>query len=184
MAGKAAQLSVQDRPFASELSISTKQQYSPRFQAIYWMKPQSHLFKLNTDGGFNDRLKQAGGGGILRDQAGELQFAFSLCYASSSSLESEMKALLHGMQICEDKGTAEAPWRQWDLMENLKHKMELLQAKVQHCFREANMVSDELATWGLKGCNQIYEKQDQLPRKVKGLLLLDTQALPTLRRTK
>ncbi|GAB2216653.1 hypothetical protein Droror1_Dr00024430 [Drosera rotundifolia] len=82
------------------------------------------------------------------------------------------------------KGTAEAPWRLCDLMENLKHKMELLQAKVQHCFREANMVSDELVTWGLKGCNQIYEKQDQLPRKAKGLLLLDTQALPTLRRTK
>ncbi|GAB2216818.1 hypothetical protein Droror1_Dr00024598 [Drosera rotundifolia] len=81
-------------------------------------------------------------------------------------------------------GAAEAPWGLWDLLDDLKHKMELLQATVHHFFREANMVSDEPATWGVKGCNRIYENQDQLPRKAKGLLLLDLQAFPTLRKTK
>ncbi|GAB2226701.1 hypothetical protein Droror1_Dr00022520 [Drosera rotundifolia] len=82
------------------------------------------------------------------------------------------------------QGTVEAPWRLWDLLDDLKDKMELLQATVYHCFREANMVSDELATWGVNGCNLIYENQDQLPQKAKGLLLLDIQAFPTLRKTK
>ncbi|KAH0689330.1 hypothetical protein KY289_016688 [Solanum tuberosum] len=60
--------------------------------------------KLNTDGSFIHSTEKAGIGGILRDEEGDIIFAFSIPVQSNSSNMAEALAAKFGLDRCIQHG--------------------------------------------------------------------------------
>ncbi|XP_059278180.1 uncharacterized protein LOC132032562 [Lycium ferocissimum] len=68
------------------------------FRIVYWNKPASNFFKLNSDGSL--RNGSCGGGGIIKDAQGKMIMAYSIHFNNGTSNSAEAKALLFGIQWC------------------------------------------------------------------------------------
>ncbi|KAL2476703.1 Uncharacterized protein Adt_37439 [Abeliophyllum distichum] len=67
--------------------------------AVTWKKPKDRWSKLNTDGA----LKGCGlatGGGVIRNELGDITWGFYDFYGTCSILEAELKAVAIGLQLC------------------------------------------------------------------------------------
>ena len=66
---------------------------------VHWEKSPSNWFKLNTDGVSCGNLGRAGGGGVIRDGAGEWVRGFARSIGSTTSIIAEFWALRDGLQL-------------------------------------------------------------------------------------
>lgn len=64
-------------------------------RTVYWNKPASRFFKLNSDNGHKNSI--CGGGGLVRDAQGRMIMAYSVPFGIGTSNEAEAKALLFGI---------------------------------------------------------------------------------------
>nr|XP_027118549.1 uncharacterized protein LOC113735759 [Coffea arabica] len=68
-----------------------------RFQVVGWKAKAAGLLMLNTDGCSKGNPGVSGDGGVLRDAAGVLYFAFSAYFEEASSLRAKALALVMGL---------------------------------------------------------------------------------------
>ncbi|XVE95435.1 hypothetical protein REPUB_Repub02eG0096900 [Reevesia pubescens] len=71
---------------------------------ISWTKPPTDHVKMNVDGSVKGILGIATAGGVLRNESGIFICAFIYKIGISSILTAELWAILHGLQICWEKG--------------------------------------------------------------------------------
>ena len=64
---------------------------------VRWRCPFQAVVKLNLDGCSRGNPGRSGGGGLFRDSDGRLLLAFSCYFGEMTSLQAEIKALLHGV---------------------------------------------------------------------------------------
>ena len=77
---------------------------STKVKLVRWIPPTSTLLKLNTDGCFLGNPRKSGSGGVLRNSAGIFMLGFAGYWGETSSLHSELKALLFGVKLCVTRG--------------------------------------------------------------------------------
>ncbi|XP_071912299.1 uncharacterized protein [Coffea arabica] len=148
------------------------------FKLICWKSVEGREFTLNTDSCSKGNPGKCGGGGVVRDAAGQLLVSFSAFLEEATSLQAEVLALLMGLRICARRGitniSAEldslllvgilqcrfhCPWQiQWEVQQIWK----LIEtpSRFSHCFRKANQVADILANVGVAHPHQaikLYE---------------------------
>ncbi|XP_055800356.1 uncharacterized protein LOC129869757 [Solanum dulcamara] len=64
---------------------------------VYWRKPSAHMVKLNTDGSALHNPGKIGGGGLLRNNQGDLLFAFSTPFGEGTNSQSEILVAIFGI---------------------------------------------------------------------------------------
>ncbi|MQL86196.1 hypothetical protein Taro_018726 [Colocasia esculenta] len=137
--------------------------------AVRWFTPLSGRLKLNVDGAFKSTSGEAGGGGIVPDQNGNMLCAFAHAYHGlNSSLAAEALAMRDGISMCCRNGISKVMIEtdshnlvqimtaqqacQWDLvciLQDITAKTQILQAEISHTPCEANRVADSLANFVL-----------------------------------
>ncbi|GAA0160724.1 hypothetical protein LIER_39091 [Lithospermum erythrorhizon] len=133
-----------------------------------WTKPDTRRFKLNVDGSSKGNPDISGGEGILRNDSGDMLFAFTRDYGRHSSLLSEFRALLEGLKVCLSyniKGiliesdskclinmisTGSWPWYLSAIGESIVTLMASIEAVLHHVFRVSNSAADWLANFGVQ----------------------------------
>ena len=138
---------------------------------VKWVRPECGWMKLNTDGSALGNPGIAGGGGVIRDWAGNWVAGFSRKIGVATSLVAELWAIRDGLMLCIDRrltmvevesdakvvvdmlgdshysNIAIAP-----LLEDCRFLLsQIPQVRIKHCYREANRCADKLAR---KGANQ------------------------------
>ncbi|XP_078439102.1 uncharacterized protein LOC144709423 [Wolffia australiana] len=168
-------------------------------QIIRWVSPPSLKFKLNIDSTSKGNQGLSSGGVILRDQRGNLIFAFSNLYELGTNMVAECRSLLDGLELCEQFGFHDI-WvesdskamcdminsqkcNKWKLknwwnkilthMHQIKH--------ISHIFREGNYVADALANHALVQKEQVFCREEDLPTMVCGKLRRDHLGMPYLK---
>lgn len=143
------------------LQLTAKPHRMIRGKWVRWIPPDGNTFKLNVDG--SRRTTQTAGGGLLRDQNGNAIFAFSSFYGDQSTIQSELQAIMEGLQICRQRGihnliiesdsmlavnmiTAKMK-DAWEVSYLIRRCRNLMQDdwSISHIFREQNAVADRLA---------------------------------------
>ncbi|KAL2932186.1 hypothetical protein RDABS01_037596, partial [Bienertia sinuspersici] len=125
---------------------------------------------LNSDGAARGTPGIAGGGGIIRDNRGLFQRAFSANFGVCSAYKAELKAvaigldMAHGMAIkklviqMDNKACIEVlnnpDYQGGECFHIINHCRKLLalnswEVKLTHCYREGNRVADKLANIGV-----------------------------------
>uniref|UniRef100_A0A2N9HAG3 Uncharacterized protein n=1 Tax=Fagus sylvatica TaxID=28930 RepID=A0A2N9HAG3_FAGSY len=135
---------------------------------IIWEKPASNWSKLNSDGSFVHNIGIAGGGGLIRNSDGDWIMGYARNIGATSSEAAELWALRDGLTLCHQlQLTAVEVELDAKLIVNAitnnscchsalspliddcrKLLSQLPQAKVLHCYREANFCADALAKMG------------------------------------
>ncbi|XP_060182081.1 uncharacterized protein LOC132611714 [Lycium barbarum] len=166
---------------------------------VYWNKPASNFFKLNSDGTL--RNESCGGGGVIRDAQGKMIMAYSIHFNNGTSNNAEAKALLFGIQWCIQhnitnieletdsilllswvKQIFKIPWQIEGTIRDIRRHLEGATWSIQHCYREANKVSDLLAAMshnhrGIK----IFSYFEDLSTQIRGHINLDMCGTPNFR---
>ncbi|XP_058079868.1 uncharacterized protein LOC131228056 [Magnolia sinica] len=133
---------------------------------------------------------------------GPVIFAFHRHYGFASNTVAEAQAMLDGITLCNKLGLssivvesdssvvveaamdplAHCPWNIWYRLGAIHLFRRSFNICFRHIFREGNSMADALARMASKGCgNSFYCSWLDLPRKVKGLLVLDKVGLGYLR---
>lgn len=71
---------------------------------VKWQPPDEPWLKLNIAGSFLPSNNKASGGGIIRDQTGKFVSGFFTTLCAYSALESELMAMVHGLDLAKDMG--------------------------------------------------------------------------------
>lgn len=65
---------------------------------VTWEKPPPNIFKLNTDGSALTNSGRIGGGGIIRDDSGNMVYAISIPLGIGTNNLAEIQAAVYGIQ--------------------------------------------------------------------------------------
>ncbi|KAL0329356.1 UNVERIFIED_CONTAM: putative ribonuclease H protein [Sesamum radiatum] len=168
---------------------------------VRWRTPSPSWFKLNTDGSSLGNLGLAEAAGIIRDSAGHVHLAFQFALGAGTSVLAELTvawqemelALTHGLAplvvevdartvISLLKSRASGKWEVQHLIMRIVCLQQLLMADVQHVLREANGAADHLAkeVASLQLTRVLYH--DDITGVLRGIVCLDRQGVPHLRR--
>ncbi|XP_060182379.1 uncharacterized protein LOC132612052 [Lycium barbarum] len=170
-------------------------------KCIKWIKPDSPLLKLNTDGCSKGNPGSSGGGGILRDEIGHFLMAFSAYYGQCNNNIAETKTILMGLKWCIDRGyqniniesdskliigmingDIRIAWQVKDLIQQIDMIKNQGNINFKHCFREANTVADYLANHAEETKQEQFFIDDlTLPTRAKSLLKNDFEGRPSFR---
>ncbi|KAL0301987.1 UNVERIFIED_CONTAM: putative ribonuclease H protein [Sesamum radiatum] len=126
-------------------------------------------FKLNIDSSSFGNPGLAVAGGIIRDSAGHVHLAYQFALGTRTSVLAELTAVWRGMELALTHGLAPLV-------------VELLVADVQHVFREANGAADHLAKEAASLQLTRVLHHDDITGVLRGILCLDRQVVPHLRR--
>lgn len=126
-----------------------------------------HVLKLNTDGGWYDKDRAVGYGGLFRDAQGEWCLGFYGRLTCSTSLEANIWGIYKGLTIILEKGTASVKIESDALLAvklinegpNANHPLSTIinyartiimgtASSLTHVYRGANECSDHLARVG------------------------------------
>ncbi|XP_071921377.1 uncharacterized protein [Coffea arabica] len=146
----------------------------------------------------------SGGGGLLRDSAGQVLVAFSAYLGEATSLHAEVLAMVKGVQVCLGKGFLPrvvqsdskllidilqrrclCPWSVRREVVQIWHLVEGVQ--FEHCYREANKVADILSNVGVSHPQdqlRVYSAEQALPLVAQGECRLNRLGVPSVRRVR
>lgn len=132
-----------------------------------WCPPIADNLKLNTDGCWYDRNRNAGFGGLVRNDQGEWQIGYYGKMLTSSSLETEIWSIYRGLTIILEKGwtnvriesdsqtavtlfteETNANHPQSNILNDGKYLINRTGSSIVHIFRGANEAADCLAHLG------------------------------------
>lgn len=170
-------------------------------KSIIWSCPKTG-YALHVDGAAKGNPGPTGGGGCIRGSKGELIHGFSYYYGVGTNMMAEARALLDGMRILEkSKLLVDAifydskvllnmirlryrpPWRILKWWDDIKSIIDKHGWRVQHTYREGNMVTDALASLACSTrLNQDFRSWKELPRSAHGCAIVDAVGLPSWRR--
>ncbi|KAK6148329.1 hypothetical protein DH2020_019241 [Rehmannia glutinosa] len=157
--------------------------------------------KLNTDGAFHNQYVIAGIGGVLKDDKGEVLWAYTvalpLClsafHAESSALERALILLstwnmqqlwieTDSLILCNTiSKAAQGNWSIKDVIVNIHNSLRNISFHITHVYKEGNKVVDDLASLGTNSVCLIEFASDSLPLFVKGLVRVDQLDIPSFR---
>ncbi|PHT59573.1 hypothetical protein CQW23_01936 [Capsicum baccatum] len=86
------------------VSLVESCKHEVKVTSITWHKPVADSYKLNTDGSALQNPGSSGGGGILRDNQGNLIYAFSTPFGIGTNNQAEVKASIFGVSWCIQHG--------------------------------------------------------------------------------
>ncbi|XP_058078606.1 uncharacterized protein LOC131226923 [Magnolia sinica] len=176
-----------------------RSKHSPKvgFQVVRWAKPQVVWAKLNIDGSARSSPGPSGGAGICRNLGGDLIFAFSMGFGVGSSNRAELHSVWQCLSMRRSPGlskvvvesdssfvvdlvnrTAIPSWA-WDHWRKRIDEITISGSfSFSHIPREVNGPTDGLARLAsaTQG-NSAYFVWADLPRDIKGLVLLDKTRL-------
>ncbi|KAH0639228.1 hypothetical protein KY285_035814 [Solanum tuberosum] len=167
---------------------------------VTWSYPQNGIIKINIDGSYVHETGRAGIGGIIRNSYGDLSMAFSFPVECKKSNLVEAMAVEFGVKWCNQHGYTNfileldsmniVNMLTNDIVTNMKLKQgidsinvikKMVQMQIKHCFIEGNQVADCLAKLASSSHQMlITQLYSNLPRKAKGLFLLDKWQLPSI----
>ncbi|XP_042964742.1 uncharacterized protein LOC122298965 [Carya illinoinensis] len=129
-----------------------------------------------------------------------LHTAYSVFLGQGSNNFAELRSLLEGVRRCHQLGFRRVEievdsqllvrwctkgecniWYLEDFWEELWGLLGSMEFRMQHVFREGNVVVDFLAKRGAGGLNRDWSVNDSLPDQLRGLLRMDRIGLPYLR---
>ncbi|WCJ38142.1 Polynucleotidyl transferase ribonuclease H-like superfamily protein [Euphorbia peplus] len=159
---------------------------------IGWIPPETHCFKLNTDGCSKGNPGPARAGGVIRDHEGRWIAGFSFNIGICTAIQAEMWAILKGLELAWSLGISQLEVDcdselavHWinkktgnsGLCNNLISACgNLLDrnwlTKVTHSYRESNRVADKLANLALHLDYGVHNFQ-QCPNEVVSDLWYD-----------
>lgn len=190
-------------PCLSWLDILGSLEVGPRrwlSTSVIWFMPSGGWFKLNSDGSSRGNPGLSGGGGVVRDTSGNVIFVYSDFFGQLTSFQAEARALCLGLEICNRKGlrniVAEVDSKVlWLILFAPGHgppsvrlfvrrirQLSLLGVTFAHCFWEANMVADSLASFSHSSLSFfLFDSLAILPKLTKGLALLDQLGIANFR---
>ncbi|KAH0729336.1 hypothetical protein KY289_000524 [Solanum tuberosum] len=149
---------------------------------VTWEKSPPNIFKLNTDGSALTNSGRIGGGGFIRDDLGNMVYAFSIPLGIGTNNLAEIQAAVYGWITTTNK----PPWKLMQVvsdLQNLTRQCEFFQCR--HIYREANCTTDFLAKWSHKfSRNQHFYTIHQLPPAAKGSYVLEKMGMTNFRRKK
>ncbi|XP_071925430.1 uncharacterized protein [Coffea arabica] len=154
------------RSWSDLLDVVAGLRMSVNVLTVRWKCPLHAVVKLNSDGCSRGNPGRSGRGGLFQDSNGRFLLAFSCYFGEMTSLQAEMRALLHGvwlgvawglanLHLKSDslvlihiiQGRAKCPWVvQRELQELLQYRHHY--REISHCFREANKPADRLSKVG------------------------------------
>lgn len=166
------------------LGIQAKQRRIKRGTWCCWSRPSRGRHKLNVDG--SARNGEITGGGIVRDDCGNLVASFSYYYGQGTIMKAEYLALLDGLSLC-------TALEIWDLDVECDSKVVVTAIRdndttswaytqilrpciaswrdsfeIRHIFREANRAADRFADLAHLHKTRIeYFTEQQLPASVR-----------------
>ena len=150
-----------------------------------WIRPALGWVKLNTDGSFSTDNGLAGCGGFIRGSDGQWIMGFAKSIIVSSSIAVELWALREGLSLCMEmhlqaveveldasaaislvSSTCSTNGDLSGLLDDCREMLlRMPQAKVSHCYREANCCANALARIGANSpsvCTRFVTPRPQL----------------------
>jgi ribonuclease HI len=142
---------------------------------------------LNTDGASKGNPGPSGGG-VIRNDKGDVIFAFSHYYGETDSLIAEVRAALDGLRYCFarslfvnsiesdsailvkvlNEGSA-MPWKVARWIAEIRNLLFIMKPSIAHVVREANQPADKLANYGVLTMeNGFYSSWAELPTEARG----------------
>ncbi|KAL0313716.1 UNVERIFIED_CONTAM: putative ribonuclease H protein [Sesamum calycinum] len=186
-------------PFSTDSIILEQVPRAPSI--VRWQAPSPSWFKLNTDGSSLGNPGLAGAVGIIRDSAGHVHLAYQLALGTGTSVLAELTAVWRGMELALTHGLAplrvevdattvisflqsraSGKWEVQHMIMRIVCLQQLLVADVQHVFREANGAADHLAKEAASLQLTRVLHHDDITGILRGILCLDRQGVPHLRR--
>ncbi|KAK4391459.1 putative ribonuclease H protein [Sesamum angolense] len=174
---------------------------SPSPSIVRWLAPSPSWFKLNTDGSSLGNPGLAGAAGIIRDSAGHVHLAYQFALGTGTSVLAELTAVWRGMELALTHGLAplvvevdattvisllqsraSGNWEVQHMIMRIICLQQLLVADVQHVFREANGAADHLAKEAASLQLTRVLHHDDITGILRGIICLDRQGVPHLRR--
>ncbi|XP_055800361.1 uncharacterized protein LOC129869765 [Solanum dulcamara] len=170
---------------------------------VYWRKPSAHMVKLNTNASALHNPGKIGGRGLLRNNQGDLLFAFSTPFGEGTNNQSEILAAIFGLTWCLQLGytkvilevdselvirwikhLAQQPWTvkaQLQQLQDISHHFQVF--KCSHTYREANFTADALSKHSHKCTTpHIYLTKQELPKEARAYFELDKLEMANFRR--
>ncbi|WMV30239.1 hypothetical protein MTR67_023624 [Solanum verrucosum] len=86
------------------ITMIEKYRHEIKVIPICWEKPTEGVYKLNTYGSALTNPGKIGGGGILRDDQGNMVYAYAIPLGFGSNNKIEMQAATHGVNWCLQHG--------------------------------------------------------------------------------
>ncbi|KAL0324636.1 UNVERIFIED_CONTAM: putative ribonuclease H protein [Sesamum calycinum] len=133
------------------------------------------VFKLNTDGSSLGNLGLAGAAGIIRDSAKHVHLAFQFALGIGTSVLAELTAVWRGMELALTHGLA-------PLVVEVDATTVISLLKSRASGKEANGVADHLAKEAASLQLTQVLHHDDITGVLCGILCLDRQGVPHLRR--
>nr|YP_010502929.1 Ribonuclease H [Psychotria viridis]UXD78706.1 Ribonuclease H [Psychotria viridis] len=152
---------------------------------------------MNIDGSSLGNPGMAGGGIVVRDSFGRVLHACSVSFGHATSFQAELKALIHGLELCQQlglthgtlemdskmvvdmiNGCVSCPWRFYHELHGARVLLRSLSLHLTHILRESNAVADYLAKLASLQQASITFAASDLPPFVKGLVSLDRVQYP------
>lgn len=150
-------------------------------------------------GVFTAETGEAGGGGTIRDHAGNLLTAFATPLAAHSGLEADLLAIWEGLWVA--KGLGQVVWIESDTTHaislitkkllgpaNIRHIMvkipltiREIKIKISHTPREGNKAAEFLMKTGLESPDFKHMEGQSIPRLLRAIIQLEKNGTPNLR---
>ncbi|KAK4390554.1 putative ribonuclease H protein [Sesamum angolense] len=167
------------RPMALFLrSSAIPHTQAPRAPSIVlWLAPSPSWFKLNTDGSSLGNPGLAGAAGIIRDSAGHVHLAYQFALGTGTSVLAELTAVWRGMELALTHGLAPLV-----VEVDATTVISLLKSRARGSGREASGAADHLAKEAASLQLTRVLHHDDITGVLRGILCLDRQGVPHLRR--
>lgn len=78
--------------------------HETKVKIVTWKPPTTTKYKLNTDCSTLNNPGKSGGGGILRNEYGNILYAFSVPFGEGTNNQAEVQAASYGQNWCIQHG--------------------------------------------------------------------------------
>ncbi|GLJ49051.1 hypothetical protein SUGI_1034820 [Cryptomeria japonica] len=161
-----------------------------RRENVKWQRPNKDWVKLNFDGASKGNPGRAGGGGVFRDDKGNIMAVYAEAYGWESAYYAEARALFRGIQIAAEQGWTRLEiegdcmiivnalnnegyghWNNDVLIQNARLLCTTFQEwKCMHVYREGNRLADVMANCGVYlGCSESIVMTKDWPQVMSDL---------------
>lgn len=191
----------QDEHVLRMLDIPRNSVKAKQIRLVSSTKPAHNRVKLNVEGSSLGNPGLSGEGGVVQNDKGELESAFSIFFREATNNEAKLRALIEGLKICRELEVyhidieCDSPvvmswilynkcplWYLWDFWENLVELLQEFNFQITHQWRECNQVANYLAGMGAKSLSQRFNTWTEMLRLAWGLVRLDMIGVAYLRK--
>lgn len=155
----------------------------------------------NSDGTSKENPGPSSIACCIRNEERDIQYAACRQLSDSTSIFAEAMAMTEGCEYCVEnqflplflktdslalmkmvKGEWESPWNTIMIIKRIRELIRGGAIQVQHTYREENALADFSANFRFSFAGtHTYRSFTELPRKAKGILIMDKQQIPQLR---